>query len=190
VKQAGVVLEHLTSLKQGLVTPIVFSFRPAAHLDALLAPDTQVDFDLRGYGAQEQWSWVKPELGLLVWDPACSGQIRSARQLFGGYTFQIFRDNGYDALAALDDNLDGVLSGHELDGISVWFDRNGDGVATPDEVVPLPNLGVIAIAVTMDGHDGIYPTNTRGITFRNGRTLRTWDWIAIPLRQTTTAIGR
>lgn len=139
-----------------------------------------MDFDLRGYGPRERRPWVKPELGLLVWDPERTGDIRSARQLFGGYTFQIFRANGYDALAALDDNGDSVLSGAELDGISVWFDRNGDGVSTPDEVTPLRDLGIVSLAVTMDGHHGIHPTNARGITLRDGRTLRTWDWMVEP----------
>jgi hypothetical protein len=190
VTQAEVALEHFKSLKPGSVTPIVFSFQQVDHLDALLAPDTPVNFDLRGFGPRERWSWVKPQLGLLVWDPARTGRIHSARQLFGGYTFEIFRANGYDALAALDDNGDGVLSGEELDGISVWFNRNSDGVATRDEVIPLRDLGIMSIAVTMDGHDGIHPTNERGVTMRDGRTLRTWDWIATPVVETSVAGAR
>ena len=181
--RAKKALDKFSSLKPGPITPIVFSFQAAAHLDELLAPKTTVDFDLRGYGVRERWPWVKPELGFLVWDPERTGVIRSARQLFGGYTFQIFRANGYDALAALDDNGDGVLTGAELDGISVWFDRNSDGVSSRDEVIPLRDLGIVSIATTMDGHDGIHPTNARGITLRDGRTLRTWDWIVQPLSE-------
>ncbi len=185
VERAEKALAHFEALKKynGPITPMVFSFHPAAHLDALLAPETVVDFDLRGYGPRECWPWVKPELGLLVWDPERTGDIRSARQLFGGYTFQIFRANGYDALAALDDDGDGTLSGAELDGISVWFDRNSDGISTPDEVTPLRDLGIVSVAVTMDGRDGIHPTNARGVTLRDGRTLRTWDWMAEPVRR-------
>ena len=183
VERAKKAVEHFASLRMGAVTPMVFSFQAAAHLDELLAPERAVDFDLRGYGPRERWPWVKPEVGFLVWDPECTGVIRSARQLFGGYTFQIFRANGYDALAALDDNGDGVLSGAELDGISVWFDRNGDGVSSPDEVTPLPDIGIVSIATTMDGHDGIHPTNARGIALRDGRTLRTWDWMVRPLSE-------
>ena len=70
--------------RQIRVTPIVFSSLPAAHLDELLSPETIVDFDLRGLATGEHWPWVKPELGLVVWDPLHTGQIKSARQLFGG----------------------------------------------------------------------------------------------------------
>jgi hypothetical protein len=33
---------------------------------------------------------VKPHLRFLAWNPDNNGQITSARQLFGGYTFEIF----------------------------------------------------------------------------------------------------
>jgi hypothetical protein len=37
------------------------------------------------------------------------------------------------------------------------------------------------ISVTTDGYDGIHPTNSRGIMLRDGRSLRTWDWIVEPM---------
>lgn len=163
-----------------LITPIVFSLQPLLYIADLLDSDKAVDFDLRGYGPRETWPWVKPELGFLVWDPDESGRIESARQMFGGYTFQIFWRTGYDALRGLDDNDDGVLSGSELDGISVWFDQNGDGVSQPGEVVQAQRLGIVSIAVTFSEYDGIHPTNARGITLKDGRTLRSWDWIVEP----------
>jgi hypothetical protein len=116
--KAAMVRFEKQAMERGFFTPIVLSFRKAT-LSDLLDPDKTVDFDLRGYGPRESWPWVKPDLGFLVWDPNESGRIVSARQMFGGYTFQIFRRTGYDALRALDDNDDGVLSGSELDGIGV-----------------------------------------------------------------------
>lgn len=186
VAQAKIAIARFKSLRMGPITPVVFSFRPAERLDELLAPGTVVDFDLRGYGPRQQWPWIRPELGLLVWNPSRNGVIESARQLFGGYTFEIFRANGYDALVALDDNGDGVLSGAELEGISVWFDRNSDGVSAPDEVIPVRDLGVVSIAVSFEGYDGRHPTNSRGIQMEDGSTLRTWDWIVAPLNETQT----
>ncbi len=178
--QAKPTVAKFASLSMDAVTPIVFSMQRVGQLADLLDKNHTVDFDLRGYGWQERWTWVKPELGLLVWDPAQTGRITSARQLFGGYTFQIFRDTGYEALAALDDNGDGVLSGSELEGISVWFDRNSDAKSSPDEVTPLRKLGVVSISAKAESFDGIHPMNARGITFQNGRVLPTWDWMAEP----------
>lgn len=92
------------------ITPIVFSMKSASGLEQLLAPENVVEFDLRGYGPVVKTSWIKPETALLVWDPRKEGRITSGQQLFGGYTFQIFRDTGYDALAALDDDGNGIQS--------------------------------------------------------------------------------
>jgi hypothetical protein len=187
VERANTAIAQFQALEWVVITPIVFSFKPVASLDELLDPDSSVDFDLRGYGARDRWPWVKPELGFLVWDPREDGSIRSARELFGSYTFQIFWDTGYDALGALDDNGDGVLHGRELEGISVWFDRDSDGQARPGEVVPLRLLDIVSIATTATSSDGIHPTNARGITLKNERTLRTWDWMVTPIRNETVA---
>lgn len=173
-------VERLGKLQMGAITPIVFTWENQAHLADLLLPDHVVDFDLRGYGTPERWPWVKPELGFIVWDPAKTGEIRSARQMFGSYGFEIFRRDGYEALRALDDNGDGVLRGTELDGLSVWFDRNGDGRSTPDEVTPLRDLGVASIAVAPSGRDGRCLASPNGITLRDGRTFPTWDWVTEP----------
>ena len=182
LKSAEESVAKFKSLRMGPITPIVFSLRPVAHLGELLDPRRAVDFDLRGYGPPARWPWVLPELGFLVWDPLETGCVQSARQMFGSYTFQIFRRTGYDAIAALDDNADGVLSGPELAGLSVWFDRDGDGRSTAGEVLPLRALGVASIAVAATARDGIHPTNPRGLTLRDGRTLPTWDWIVEPVR--------
>ena len=88
---------------------------------------------------------------------------------------------GYDALAALDDNNDGVLSGVELDGLSVWFDRNGDGMCDPGEVTTLHDLGVMSLSTHATSRDGIHPTNAEGVTLGDGQVLRTWDWVVEPV---------
>jgi hypothetical protein len=165
------------------VTPIIFALRQLAGADELLAPETLVEFDLRGYGLAERWPWVRPDTALLVWDPTRSGEITSGQQLFGGYTFQIFRANGYDALAALDDNGDGTLTGAELVGIRAWFDGNGDGVSAPSEVRDLAELGITGISVRATGPEGPHLKSEAGLIFSDGRTLPTWDWMAEPAQR-------
>ncbi len=165
-----------------LITPIILALAPIRCVDDLLDSAARVTFPLRGFGPVDVWPWLRPAAGLLVWDPANTGDITSGRQLFGGYTFQIFRANGYDALAALDDDGDGFLRGVELEGIRVWFDRDGDGRSTPDEVVDLAALGIVGIAVRATATEGIHPTNPGGVIFSDGRTLPTWDWMVAPHR--------
>ena len=173
-------LAKLKRIRLGAITPIVFSLHPAAHLKSLLAPKNRVAFDLRGFGRRERWPWVKPGTAFLVWDPEYRGIITSARQLFGGYTFEVFRKDGFEALAALDDDGDGVLTGEELRGIRVWIDANGDGRSEPCEVHDLCEFGITSIAARATSHDGPHPANPQGIALRDGSVLPMWDWIAKP----------
>jgi hypothetical protein len=83
---------------------------------------------------------------LLVLDSDHSGKITSRHQLLGNY----FRGgnkgapwrDGYEALASLDANGDGELSGDELKHLALWFDRNRDGVSQDGEVRPLSHAEV------------------------------------------------
>jgi hypothetical protein len=176
-------LKQLKKIPYGPVTPIIFSLAPVSQVEELLASDTTVDFRLRGFGAEEKWPWLKATTGILVWDPIKSADITSGQQLFGNYTFQIFRENGYEALAALDDDGDGLLRGRELAGIRVWFDANGDGHSEPSEVRDLAELEIVAIDVRATSSVGSFPANPRGLIFADGRILPTWDWIATPREQ-------
>ena len=105
---------------------------------------------------------------LLVFDPSHTGKVTSARQLFGTYTFggKIAKaayyqsdeagtpwGNGYEALANLDTNDDGMISGKELDALALWFDRNRDGVSQPGEVESLSALGVVSLYYKPDRTD-------------------------------------
>ena len=104
----------------------------------------------------------------MVYDPTHTGKVTSAKQLFGTYTFggrttkaayyqsdevRTPWGNGYEALALLDTNHDGKLSGKELDALALWFDKNRDGVSQPGEVKSLSALGVTALYYKPDRTD-------------------------------------
>jgi hypothetical protein len=97
--------------------------------------------------------------------------------LFGSVSWWLFFEDGYHALDALDDNRDGVLSGDELSGISVWFDRNSNGRSEPGEVLSAEQLQMVSVATRSWGRDGDCPVNRSGLTLANGRVLATYDWI-------------
>ena len=105
---------------------------------------------------------------LLVYDPTHTGKVTSAKQLFGTYTFggrttkaaysQSSKastpwGNGYEALALLDTNHDGKISGKELGALALWFDKNRDGISQPGEVKTLSSLGVVTIYYKPDRTD-------------------------------------
>ena len=62
----------------------------------------------------------------------------------------MFWDDGYQALAALDDDASGWIDGIELTGLGVWLDRDKDGVSDSTEVVPIARTGIAPIAAPRD----------------------------------------
>ena len=93
----------------------------------------------------------------------------------------MFWSDGYRALDALDDNRDGALTGAELEGMAVWFDRNQDGVSQPGEVIPIARTGIVAISVRANGRSGEPLMNPAGITMADRRAIPTYDWSTTPL---------
>jgi hypothetical protein len=86
--------------------------------------------------------------------------------------------DGYQALEALDDSGDSVLSGNELRGLAVWRDLNSYGIADPGEVTPIEEIGIAHIAVHADATvtPGPSPASTSGIRMKDGRVLPSFDW--------------
>lgn len=159
------------------VTPILVPLTDETRLEALVDAAAAVRFDLDGSGADRAWGWIRPEAAWLVWDGAGGGEVTSGLQLFGGVSFWTFWEHGYAALAALDDDGDGELRGAELDGLALWRDADGDGVSDPGEVRPVRAWGVTALATRAEVHASGVPFSPRGVTFADGRTRPTWDWV-------------
>lgn len=166
--------------KPQAITPIVFRVEGDAptHLDELLDPTLEVDFDLDADGTAERRPWVNPDTAILVWDPENTGKITSGKQLFGNMTFFMLFDDGYQALDTLDNNRDGQLAGDELTGLALWHDRNSNGVSDEGEVTPIADSSVQSIATHPTGREGIHPRNSAGLVLSGGETRPTWDWIA------------
>ena len=140
-------------------------------------PAARVAFDLDGTGLPQQWPWITPRAAWLVYDPNRSGDIHTGRQLFGSVTFWVAWDNGYQALAALDDNLDGRLDGPELEGLALWRDRNGDGLSQPGEVKPLADYGIVALFTDWQVHATGIPYAPTGVLWQDGRRTSSYDWV-------------
>ena len=142
-------------------------------------------FDADGSGLQKKWTWISSNAAWLVYDPKQSGKVTSALQLFGNVTFWLFWETGYDALASLDDNCDGQLTGDELRGLALWHDANGDGVCDPGEVRSLSEHGIVAISCQFERdpkHPDRIAFSKLGVTFKDGRTRPTFDLVLYPAK--------
>ena len=164
------------------ITPIAIPLDDGVPVQRIVDLDARVPFDADGSGLARRWTWISGEAGWLVYDPARTGQITSALQLFGNVTFWLFWTNGYEALAALDDNRDGELSGLELRYLAIWHDVNRNGVSETGEVRPLPSHGIVAVSCRHEKGDGglLAAQSSAGVRLHDGRTRPTYDVILRP----------
>ncbi len=109
-----------------------------------------VSFDLNGTGHAQQVGWMSGTTGLLVMDLNGDGLINNGSELFGSGTLLVngaHAANGYQALAALDTNHDGVLNAaddHYKD-LKVWVDANHNGKTDSGELHSLAELGIVSL---------------------------------------------
>jgi len=107
-------------------------------------------FDYAGTGNPVQTAWVDPNCGLLVRDLNGNGQIDNGTELFGNNTILKngqLASNGFDALAELDLNKDGVIDRSEAtaEGIQIWKDANTNGKVDPGEMLTFEQAGILSI---------------------------------------------
>lgn len=175
--KAGIA--RLTSLPRP-VTPILIPLDAEARFEDCVQQGLTVRYDLDGSGVQKSWPWISPRAGWLVYDGQNRKVAQSGLRLIGSRTFWVFWKDGYDALSALDDDGDGRLTGHELHGLSIWRDANGNGICDPGEVRPLRDWGITALSTHARTSPMGFPWSPQGVTFQDGSTRPSYDWITAP----------
>jgi hypothetical protein len=110
-------------------------------------------FDYKGNGFVESTGWVSESEGILVRDINGDGVINNGGELFGDQTLLAegsYAANGFTALAALDDNGDGVIDASDTawSSLDVWVDANGDGVEETGELHTLSELGIKSLSLS------------------------------------------
>ncbi|WP_114240103.1 calcium-binding protein [Dyella sp. C9] len=105
-------------------------------------------FDHNGDGIRTATGWVGGNDGLLVRDIDGNGTIDNGAELFGDQTMLHSGKraaNGFEALADLDSNGDGVIdaSDEAFASLRIWRDLNGDGISQANELFTLDQLGIV-----------------------------------------------
>ncbi len=165
------------------ITPLAIPLKANTPLAEIEDPDARVAFDVDGRGMGQRWSWITPKAGWLAYDPKQTGKISSGIRLFGSVSYWMFWQNGYQALAALDDNSDGMLSGQELAGIVVWVDENRNGVCDSKEIKPLAELHIKALRYShkpLAGHPDQIAFSPDGVVFSDGTSAASYDIVLHP----------
>lgn len=121
------------------------------------------EFDINGDGFLEMIEWVGPNDGLLIrYDEKAD---LSANQLYGhagGWS------NGFEKMVYEDLNKDGVLSGSELEGLSVWQDKNSNAKVDEGELASVQDLGITEIKTSHKMYKSSF--------VKNGESFNSWDW--------------
>lgn len=114
--------------------------------------DSNIHFDHNGDGFKETTGWAGADDGLLVLDRNGDGQINDGSELFGNNT-QLANgqaaSNGFEALAELDSNSDGVINAQDAQfaDLKVFRDANQNGVTDEGELIAMNDAGVQSINV-------------------------------------------
>ncbi len=112
--------------------------------------NSTVHFDHDNNGFAESTGWVGKDDGLLVRDINNNGQIDNGTELFGNNSVLSSGQkaaNGFEALADLDSNNDGVFNSSDTawNQVKVWKDANSNGVVDSGELLTLEQAGVSGI---------------------------------------------
>jgi len=107
-------------------------------------------FDHNADGVKTATGWVSPDDGFLVRDINGNGTIDSGRELFGDNTLLsdgTVAANGFEALADLDSNADGVIDVNDVAfwELRIWQDGNSDGITQMGELLTLEQASVASI---------------------------------------------
>ncbi len=177
VREVEGILKQVAEVPRAM-TPVIIPLVADAPLEELVNPQANVAFDLDGSGIQRRWGWITPKAGWLVHDPRGEGKITSGLQMFGAVTFWVLWQDGYQALAALDNNHDGMLRAEELRGMAVWQDVNSNGISELGEVSTLGAWKVSGLSCRGESHPSGIPFSPNGVEFSDGSTRPSYDWIA------------
>lgn len=141
------------------ITPLVLDLNG----NGIETSDVQhgVVFDLAGHGAAGLSAWISGGDGFLVRDINGDGLIANGREMFGeGTLLKIgtYAQNGFEALADMDDNGDQVIDARDqaFKNLQVWIDENHDGVTDLGELKGLTDLHIQSLnllAVESDARD-------------------------------------
>ena len=162
------------------ITPIAIPLEDGLNESDIHNRDASVAFDADGTGLPTRWTWLNDNAGWLVYDAAGSGRITSATQLFGNVTFMMFWQNGYEALATLDDDGNGVIAGREIRHLAIWRDANRNGVSDSGEVSSLSSHGIRELRCTATTNNKGVLFCPNGVLFADGSTRPTFDVVVKP----------
>jgi hypothetical protein len=145
--------------RRGCMTPLVVAFES----ERVELGGAAGEFMFRA-GDPVMTDWPTAQTPWIAIDRDGDGAITTGAELFGDATpvgQGLTARNGFDALAALDDNHDGTIDRGDaaFASLLLWADRDGDRQSTPDE---LTALATVVVAIPLAHHRNEARCDARG----------------------------
>jgi hypothetical protein len=136
-------------------SPIVLNLTHGPYVFTDAADGVHFKLEPTGEAQAMAWTAAGTEQAFLWLDRNGNGTVDDGSELFGNFTR--LQDgtrarNGFEALRELDANHDGIIDEQDpiWNSLQLWTDRNHNGVAEPDEVMPISASRIKRI--TLDYH--------------------------------------
>jgi|694.fasta_scaffold01069_41 Ca2+-binding RTX toxin-like protein len=145
-----------------------------------LTLEAGIYFDHDGNGFAERTGWVSPRDGLLAWDRNGNGLIDAGAELFGNNTLDKYgamAANGFEALAALDANQDGVINLRDAiwEKLGIWQDRNSNAKLESGEWFSMAGAGISKLLLQYQNSDAFDQQGNQHRQFGSYQTSRGED---------------
>lgn len=159
-------------------SPIVFDTEGIGRIQTTFSPNSNDDpgpsFDYFGTGehVKVEWPIGRGQAWLVDNRDGQASTHMSGKRFFGDLDGH---NDGYEKLRELDTSGTGILTGHDLNGLMLWFD-NGNAVVEDGELKTLHEVGVTAIdthAQWVDVPNGV--SALRSTAIMNGKSIMTED---------------
>jgi hypothetical protein len=146
----------LTLIPLSLPSPLVFDLNGGGIQTIHL--NDGVYFDHNNNLFAEKIVWINPNDAFLVRDINFNGLIDNGSELFGDNTILSSGQkaiNGFEALSNLDFNSDGFIDFNDQiwNELLLWQDKNINGLTDPDELLTLPEVGIVGINLNYNSSD-------------------------------------
>lgn len=117
--------------------------------------DDGVTFDIDGDGVMDRVAWPSggSNVAFLGLDRNGNGVLDDGSELFGDHTLRTdgsMAMNGFDALASLDSNLDGIIDASDpvWSRLLLWVDADHDGVCTTGEILRIADSDILSLGLS------------------------------------------
>jgi len=146
-----------------------------------------VDFDIDADGDMDRVAWTRDgSMAFLFFDRNGNHLPDDGSELFGDHTRLrngTVAQHGFEALAEFDSNADGVVSAADSNWLqlSVWQDRDHNGVAVIDEISTLPAHGIASLGINChwtgrrDAHGNLFRWQSEIVRDGNGGSRPYYD---------------